>query len=297
MVEPDFQPLHGLARQVGNPPLPFRIGLAPANQRLAGAVRPELNVAYLERHEFCAPGERFVSHAEQCALAIRSEPLARAPDKFLDLLPAQGARLRLPSGRLPADSLLRQGERPTVEKIRAAIGSGSPNTVGPLLDVWWKHLAARLDSGPAALHSVPETVAHVAEALWLQALEEGRRRAQLELKSTKTAAAEQQQTLEVRSHVLTLREGELDDRLNDRERTINELNLQLREFTLLLRKEQATREAKGRRIATLEEELLARQRPRQTLRRPQVPAKPQRTSTRKPRKKPTRKPSSRKPRR
>ena len=127
----------------------------------------------------------------------------------------------------PTDALLRAGERPTVEKIRLRLGSGSPNTVGPLLDIWWKHLSARLDFGPAALHRLPETVAHVAEALWMQALDEGRR-AQLELKSTKTATTEQQQNLEVRSHVLTLREGELDARLHERESTITELNLDRR---------------------------------------------------------------------
>ncbi len=74
----------------------------------------------------------------------------------------------------PADALLRAGERPTVERIRAAVGQGSPNTVGPLLDTWWKRLAGRLDAGPAAFHRLPESVAHVAEALWMQALEEGR---------------------------------------------------------------------------------------------------------------------------
>jgi Plasmid replication region DNA-binding N-term len=163
-----------------------------------------------------------------------------------------------------ADALLRSGERPTVEKIRAAIGRGSPNTLGPLLDAWWKHLSARLDAGPAALHRLPETVAHVAEALWMQALDEGRRRAQLELKSARTSATEQQQNLEVRSHVLTLREGELDARLHDRERTITELNLQLRELTLLLRKEQATRDAQSKRIATVETDLLLRQRTRRS---------------------------------
>jgi Plasmid replication region DNA-binding N-term len=163
-----------------------------------------------------------------------------------------------------ADALLRSGERPTVEKIRAAIGSGSPNTIGPLLDVWWKRLSARLDSGPAALHRLPETVAHVAEALWMQALDEGRRRAQLELKSTQRAACEQQQNLEVRSHVLTLREGELDARLHEREHTISELNFQLRELTLLLRKEQATRDTQSKRIVTLETDLLLRQRTRRS---------------------------------
>jgi Plasmid replication region DNA-binding N-term len=198
-----------------------------------------------------------------------------------------------------ADALLRLGSRPTVEKIRAALGSGSPNTIGPLLDVWWKHLSARLDAGPAALHRLPETVAHVAEALWMQALDEGRRRAQLELKSTQRATVEQQQTLEVRSHVLTLREGELDARLHERERTITELNLQLRELTLLLRKEQATREAQARRITVLEEELLSRQQTRPPSQRPKAtrPKRPpqprraataRRTTTKKFLKKPTR---------
>src|SRR6202167_5974204 len=86
-----------------------------------------------------------------------------------------------------ADTLLRAGERPTIEKIRAAIGSGSPNTVGPLLDAWWKRLAGRLDAGPAAFHRLPESVAHVAEALWMQALDEGRRRALVEQRMTDRA--------------------------------------------------------------------------------------------------------------
>src|SRR5450631_3771972 len=160
-----------------------------------------------------------------------------------------------------ADGLLRAGERPTIEKVRESLGRGSPNTINPLLDAWWKKLSARLDSGPAALHRLPESVAHVAEALWMQALDEGRRRAQLELKSKERSTADQQQTLDVRSHVLSLREGELDSRLRDRESTIAALNLQLRELTLLLRKEQATREAHIQRIAALESELLVRRQP------------------------------------
>jgi hypothetical protein len=159
-----------------------------------------------------------------------------------------------------ADSLLRAGERPTIEKIRAKIGRGSPNTINPLLDAWWKTLSARLDSGPAALHRLPETVAHVAEALWMQALEEGRRRAHAELKTSERLSLDHQQNLEVRSHVLTLREGELDSRLRDRERTIDDLNLRLRELTTMLRKEQATRESQLQRIIALET-VLARRKP------------------------------------
>jgi hypothetical protein len=57
-----------------------------------------------------------------------------------------------------ADSLLQVGERPTIEKVRARLGRGSPNTINPLLDAWWKRLAGRLDAGPAALHRLPEPV-------------------------------------------------------------------------------------------------------------------------------------------
>ena len=171
-----------------------------------------------------------------------------------------GAPSRGITGRdveLAADALLREGERPTIEKIRERIGRGSPNTINPLLDAWWKRLAARLDAGPAALHRLPESVAHVAEALWMQALEEGRRRAQQELNRTARSAAQGEADLDLRSHVLSLREGELDARLKDRERAQGVLELQLQELTRLLRKEQATREAQSRRIAILEEELLA----------------------------------------
>jgi len=159
-----------------------------------------------------------------------------------------------------ADALLREGDRPTIDKIRAKIGRGSPNTINPILDAWWKRLASRLDSGPAAFHRLPESVAHVAEALWMQALDEGRRRATLEERSAERAIAADRQAFEVRSHVLSLREGELEVRLKDRERTQTALESQVRELTLLLRKGEATREAQAKRIAALEDQLLLRSR-------------------------------------
>ena len=187
--------------------------------------------------------------------------------------PSRGINAR--DVELAADALLREGERPTIEKIREKIGRGSPNTINPLLDAWWKRLAARLDSGPAAFHRLPESVAHVAEALWMQALDEGRRRAALELRSTDRATAADRQALEVRSHVLSLREGELESRLQDRERTQAALESQLRDLTLLLRKGDATRDAMTRRIALLEDQLLARatRTPKPSARRKAAPKK------------------------
>ena len=151
-----------------------------------------------------------------------------------------------------ADTLLRAGERPTIDKVRAKIGKGSPNTINPLLDSWWKTLSARLDSGPAALHRLPETVVHIAEALWMQALEEGKRRAILEQRDSARLTELDKQRLEVRSHVLTLREGELDSRLRDRDRAVEALQVQISTLTGLLGKEQATRASLSRRIADLQ---------------------------------------------
>ncbi len=157
-----------------------------------------------------------------------------------------------------ADSLLRAGERPTIARVRATLGTGSPNTINPLLDAWWTRLGRRLDAGPAALHRLPESVAMVAEALWLQALAEGRRRAAQEQQSSTRVLAIDKQQLQVRSHVLSLREGELESRLKTREREHAVLESQLQQLTTLLRKERATRESQARRIVALEAELEAR---------------------------------------
>src|ERR1700722_18045456 len=151
-----------------------------------------------------------------------------------------------------ADTLLRAGERPTTEKVRTRIGRGSPNTIGPLLDKWWSRLASRLDAGPAAFHRLPESVAHVAEALWMQALEEGRRRVLLEQRETDRIVALDKERLELRSHVLTLREGEMEARIQIRERRIRELEAHVQSLGTSLKKEQARRTSDARRLAAME---------------------------------------------
>ncbi|MDE2085941.1 MAG: DNA-binding protein, partial [Xanthomonadaceae bacterium] len=54
-----------------------------------------------------------------------------------------------------ADALVAAGERPTVERIRAHLGTGSPNTVTRLLDSWWQALGARL-TAQHAVASIPD---------------------------------------------------------------------------------------------------------------------------------------------
>lgn len=71
-----------------------------------------------------------------------------------------------------ADALVARGERPTIERLRAELGTGSPNTILRHLDAWWRGLAARLDAHARAI-AIPEAPADVQAAatqLWTRAL-------------------------------------------------------------------------------------------------------------------------------
>ena len=66
------------------------------------------------------------------------------------------------------DALVLAGERPTIERVRWKIGRGSPNTVSPMLDAWFKGLGRRLqDPGAFAPPSdVPDSVMQAAQHFW-----------------------------------------------------------------------------------------------------------------------------------
>jgi len=75
------------------------------------------------------------------------------------------------------DALLLAGERPTIERVRRQLGRGSPNTVSPLLDDWYRHLGGRLkDPGVFGVPpDVPEPVMQAARHVWEVAQAEARR--------------------------------------------------------------------------------------------------------------------------
>jgi len=75
------------------------------------------------------------------------------------------------------DALLLAGERPTIERVRQKIGRGSPNTVSPMLDAWFKGLGRRLqDPGAFAPPTdVPDPVLQAAQHFWEVAQAESRR--------------------------------------------------------------------------------------------------------------------------
>lgn len=90
-----------------------------------------------------------------------------------------------------ADALLAQGERPTVDRIRQYLGTGSPNTVTRLLDAWWKALGGRLSASAekVAMPDAPAAVAALASQLWEQALVAAREQAEAALEDERSALA------------------------------------------------------------------------------------------------------------
>lgn len=88
-----------------------------------------------------------------------------------------------------ADALVAAGERPTVERIRAHLGTGSPNTVTRWLETWWQALGRRLDGHQArlAVPDAPEAVARAAGQLWSLALEAAKASLEEELSAERAA--------------------------------------------------------------------------------------------------------------
>lgn len=97
-----------------------------------------------------------------------------------------------------ADALVTAGERPTVERIRAHLGTGSPNTVVRYLDSWWKALGERLraEEERATLPAVPEDLRALATQWWEAALSHATNVAQESLAQEHAVLAQARQQLE-----------------------------------------------------------------------------------------------------
>jgi len=146
-----------------------------------------------------------------------------------------------------ADSLLLVGERPTIERIRAVLGTGSPNTVNRFLDEWWIGLGDRLTQSrhKVAMPEAPLDVAALANQFWELALSKARELATAELAQAQQALAKQRTALETTkaelqtamSQALQARDAALQAdeattlRLADMQRLVDQQALQLEDLT------------------------------------------------------------------
>lgn len=93
-----------------------------------------------------------------------------------------------------ADALVTAGERPTVEKIRTRLGTGSPNTVTRMLDTWRGALATRL-SDVLALPELPGDVGQAFTEVWRLAMAQAGSLAQAALAQEQNALLATQSSL------------------------------------------------------------------------------------------------------
>ncbi len=101
------------------------------------------------------------------------------PDTELESGPAYGTartprapRLSRPDVFQAADAVLIAGDRVTIERVRAHLGRGSPNTIQEHLDVWWSQLGSRLRDIPGReFPELPDEVAKALQGLWNTALD------------------------------------------------------------------------------------------------------------------------------
>lgn len=97
-----------------------------------------------------------------------------------------------------ADEIVVAGERPTVERIRAHLGTGSPNTVTRWLDTWWRGLGDRLEAqqGRLAVPDAPEAIATLAGEWWGLALKHARGVAHEELAADRATLQAEREALQ-----------------------------------------------------------------------------------------------------
>lgn len=83
-----------------------------------------------------------------------------------------------------ADAIVARGERPTIERIRAELGRGSPNTVNRHLDAWWAQLPKRL---APQIDDLPSEVVDLARKVWHQVLPRAMELTERRLRDTASA--------------------------------------------------------------------------------------------------------------
>jgi hypothetical protein len=115
-----------------------------------------------------------------------------------------------------ADALVVAGDKPTVDKIRARLGTGSPNTVTRMLDVWRQGLAVRLHDA-LSLPELPADVGNSMTGVWRMAVEKAAGLAQARLTTgARLKAGAAQAHVAAERNAAVPRCADLEARLADR---------------------------------------------------------------------------------
>lgn len=155
-----------------------------------------------------------------------------------------------------ADAILAKGERPTVDRIRTRLGTGSPNTLGPLIDNWYRELSQRV-AGPQAASpaGVPRAAMNAFQLLWDTALEEARAAAANQLASAQERLAHDQAALAEDRRVMQATHAAIEQAAQTARERIRELEEQVVATRQQLQRAQQAAGAATDRAAQLQQDL------------------------------------------
>lgn len=113
-----------------------------------------------------------------------------------------------------ADALLKDGLRPTIERVRQKMGRGSPNTVSPMLEAWFASLGPRLDATPAQEEAghLPAPVWQSMKQLWDTAMLSAREQAEQQLARSRQQLADEVHALDLQKANLIRQAQAMNDR-------------------------------------------------------------------------------------
>ena len=168
-----------------------------------------------------------------------------------------------------ADALIAEGLRPTIERVRQKIGRGSPNTVSPLLDVWFSGLAARLghDGSRSGEGGLPEPVQQAARLLWdaamssaSQAAVQALAQAHEALSADRANLAQRESDFEHQKQVLLARQLASEETLQMTRQQLSEITACREESSLTLERRERDIDALRDKLTLQEAERAAEQR-------------------------------------
>lgn len=137
-----------------------------------------------------------------------------------------------------ADALLAEGQRPTVERVRMKMGRGSPNTVAPMLEVWFAGLAPRLgvaSGGQGQPPGVPPAIRQGMEQLWESARSLALEAAQGALAGDRDALARDREALDAQRADVNAQLAGAKDHVNALQQSLEQARRQLDEGAERLR--------------------------------------------------------------
>jgi Plasmid replication region DNA-binding N-term len=156
-----------------------------------------------------------------------------------------------------ARDLMARGERPTIDRVREALGRGSPNHIALCMQRFWKNQAAITTGNPVALTHLPPELADAAVAQWEKALFLARQSAQVDDSAARAHLEQLRRETTHHARALELREKDWDLAARVRDRALSDAREHINLLMNELAEDRAALRARETRIADLEAQLEA----------------------------------------